>query len=98
MPISPTIESVTARITTTITNATNWAVGDPTTAARFSAANATLTANETSVGLDHFDQTAAAGPVQDSAAKVRITCTGSQPDAGKVRVTVRYRQHTAPTT
>lgn len=95
LPADAVIESVTARITTTIANATNWAVGDPTTAARFSAANVTLTANETSVGLDHVDQSGAAGPKQTSAAKVRITCTGSQPDAGVVRVTVQYRQHTA---
>ena len=97
LPADAVIESVTAYVTTTITNATNWSVGDATTAARFISAETTLVAGTSIVGLLHVDQTGAAGPKQDSAAKIRITCTGSQPDAGAVRITVQYRQHTGPT-
>lgn len=93
------IEAVTCRVTTTITTATNWSVGDATTAARFSSANSTLTAGTTSVGLNHQQgsvATDAAGPVQVTAAKLRITTTGT-PGAGAIRCTVFYTQFTAPT-
>lgn len=93
LPAGAIILSVTCRVTTTITTTTNWAVGDPTTAARFSAANATLTAGTTSIGLDHLSgavATLAAGPTQAAAAKVRITCTGANPGAGAIRITVHY--------
>jgi hypothetical protein len=83
-------------ITTTITTATDWALGDATTTARFAAANSTLTAGTTSVGLQHVDQTGAAGPKQTSAAKLRITTTGT-PGAGVIRVTVYYRKFVPPT-
>src|SRR6185436_20175637 len=88
LPANAIILSVTCRVTTTITTTTNWAVGDPTTAARFSAANATLTSGTTSIGLDHLSgavATLAAGPTQIAAAKVRITCTGANPGAGAIR-------------
>jgi hypothetical protein len=50
------------------------------------------------VGLLHRNPdaaNAAAGPVQSAAAKLRITTTGT-PGAGKIRVTVFYRQYVAP--
>jgi hypothetical protein len=53
------------------------------------------------VGLDHWSgavSTLATGPSQAAAAKVRITCTGSNPGAGVVRLTVFYRTFTPPTT
>lgn len=99
LPSNALILGVEARVTTTITTATDWKVGDGTTAARFSAANSTLVAGTTSVGLDHWKGgigTDAAGPTQTSAAKVRITTTGT-PGAGKIRVTVFYLKFTAPT-
>lgn len=96
LPANSIIEAVTARITTTITTTTNWALGDATIAARFAAANATLTSGTTTVGLQHVDQTGTSGPKQVSAAKLRITCTGSNPGAGVIRVTVFYRQFVAP--
>jgi hypothetical protein len=67
LPVDSIIESVEARVTTTITTTTNWAVGDATTGARFCAANATLTAGTTSSCLKHQQgsvATDAAGPVQ----------------------------------
>lgn len=96
LPANAIIESVVARVTTTITTATNWKMGDATTAGRFTAANSTLTAGTTDIGLVHVDQTGSAGPRQTAAAKVRITTTGT-PGAGVVRVTVFYRQFVAPT-
>lgn len=96
LPANAIIEAVTARITTAITTATDWALGDATTVARFAAANSTLAAGTTSVGLEHVDQTGAAGPKQTSAAKLRITTTGT-PGAGVIRVTVYYRRFVAPT-
>lgn len=54
----------------------------------------------TTVGLNHQHSTVATGdlgPVQTSAAKLRITCAGSNPGAGKIRVTVFYRQFVSPT-
>lgn len=97
LPANSIIEAVVCRVTTTITTTTNWAVGDPTTSARFSAANATLASGTTSVGITQCDQAGAAGPKQVSAAKVRITCTGSNPGAGKIRVTTFFRTFIAPT-
>lgn len=92
------IEMVSARVTEDITApATDWQMGDATTAGRFSAANATLTAGTTDVGLVYVDQTGAAGPKQTSAGKLRITTTGT-PGAGKVRVTTVCRVSVPPTT
>ena len=100
LPANSIIEAVTGRITTTITDTTNWQLGDGTTAGRFTAVNATLTANETVVGLLHRQggiSTDATGPVQTAAAKLRVTCTGANPGAGVIRVTVFYSQFVPPT-
>lgn len=95
LPANGIIEAVTARVTTAITTATDWKLGDATTAGRFSAANSTLAVGTTQVGLVHADQTGAAGPVQTAAAKLRITTTGT-PGAGAIRVTVYYRRFVPP--
>lgn len=98
LPSSAIIEAIVARVTQTITVATDWKVGDGTQAARFCSANATLAAGTTSVCLNQDDPTVATanlGPVQSSAAKVRITTTGT-PGAGKIRITVFYRQFIPP--
>lgn len=100
LPAGAIIDSVVCRVTTAITTTTDWAVGDGTTSARFSSANSTKTLGTTSVGLNHMSgavTTLAAGPSQAAAAKVRITCTGSNPGAGAIRITVFYRQFVAPT-
>lgn len=90
------IDSVVVLVTTTITNTTNW-VGDANVSNRFSSPNATLISGTSSVGLNHVDQTGTSGPKQVAAAKVRITCTGANPGAGVVHITVFYRQFVAPT-
>lgn len=94
LPANSIILGVSARVTTTITTATDWSVGDGSTAARFAAANSTLVAGTTSVGLAHWAGTVAM--VQAAAAKLRITCTGTA-GAGKIRVSVNYITFTAPT-
>lgn len=99
LPANSEILAVVARVTTTITTATNWALGDATTAARFLAATTDLTAGTTKIGMAHRQggiSTDAAGPVQTAAAKLRVTTTGT-PGAGKIRVTTFYRQFVAPT-
>jgi len=95
LPANSIIEAVVARVTTTVATATDWKLGDATTAGRFSAANSSLTAGTTQVGLAHVDQRGPAGPRQTSAAKLRITTTGTA-SAGAIRVTVFYRQFAPP--
>jgi hypothetical protein len=103
LPASSIILGVTIRITTTVTGGgvTGFNVGDPTTAARFFANFNPLTAGTASPNALQMWQggvaTDAAGPVQYTAAKLRITTIGGTPTAGKVRVVVYYRQFTAPT-
>ena len=99
LPANAIIEAVVARVTTTITTATSWQLGDPTTAGRFTNANSTMTSGTTDIGLKHQQgsvATDAAGPVQTAAAKVRVTTVGT-PGAGAIRITVFYRQFVAPT-
>lgn len=99
LPANSVIHSVVARVVTAITTATDWKLGDATTAGRFSAADATLTAGETQVGLVHQAgniTTTAAGPTQAAAAKVRVTTTGT-PGAGAIRITVFWSKFIAPT-
>lgn len=80
-----------------ITVTTNWELGDATVAGRFSAASTGLTAGSTVVGTVQADQTGTSGPRQVAAAKLRVTCSGSNPGAGAIRVTVFYRQFVPPT-
>lgn len=98
LPANSIIESVVARVTQTITTATDWKMGDATQAARFSPASSGLAAGSTVVGLNHADPTVATanlGPVQTSDAKLRVTTTGT-PGAGKIRVTVFFRRFIPP--
>lgn len=98
LPANSLILGVTARVTTTITTATDWSLGDATIATRFASANAVMTAGSTSVGLNHLKGGVAldtTGPVQVAAAKLRVTTTLT-PGAGVIRLTVFYMQFTAP--
>lgn len=96
LPANSVIRSVVVRVTTSITVASAFSVGDATIAARFLATGTGLTSGSTGVGLAHVDQTGTSGPRQTSAAKVRVTTTGT-PSAGQVRITVFYDQFIAPT-
>jgi len=94
------IDAVVCRVTTTITTAVTWQISDPTTAGRFSATSAVMTAGATIVGLAHMFgvvTTTAAGPTQAADAKLRLTMNAS-PGAGVVRCTVFGRTFVAPTT
>lgn len=94
LPANSIIMAVSGTVTTTITTATDWKLGDSVTAGRFSAADTTLTAGE-SVPKSGFPPvqigtgvaSATTGVYQASAAKVRVTCTGT-PGAGAIRITV----------
>jgi len=88
LPANAYIQRIEAVVSTTITTTTDWKMGDGTTAARFSAANATLIAGTKQTGADHLDNNGVSGPHQKNAAKLRITCTGANPGAGKIVVTV----------
>lgn len=98
LPANSLILSVDTYVTTTIAAlATSWAVGDATTTARFSSANATLTSGTSQVGTNQANGAAAGAAMQQTAAaKVRITTVGI-PASGAVRITVHYILLSAPT-
>ena len=99
LPANSIILCVTSRVTTTITTAVNYALGDATVGTRFAAANTSVAAGDTGVGLSAmFGVVSAtnAGPTQAAAAKLRITCNAN-PGAGKVRVCVMGWTFAAPT-
>lgn len=96
LPQNSVIKNVSCRVQTTITGATAWSSGDATTPARFIASQSTLTSGFSVVGLQQVDQTGSAGPKQTSAAKLRITTTGT-PTAGAIKCVVWYNQFVAPT-
>lgn len=90
LPAASLILGLYAKVTTTITTTTSWAVGDASTADRFTDANSTLIAGTASGSANIFNQAKAVAysPYQAAAAKVRITGAGSNPGAGKIRLTV----------
>lgn len=96
LPAIAIIDAVVYRITTTITTAANFTIGDATTAARFCAAQAVLTAGTTGTCFMQADQTGAPGPRQVAAAAVRVT-TNANPGAGAIRLIVYYHTWTPPT-
>lgn len=96
LPANSVIDAVVYRITTTITTAASFTIGDATTAARFCGTQSTLTAGTTGICFVQADQTGAAGPRQTTAVAVRVT-TNVNPGAGAIRLTVFYHTWTAPT-
>lgn len=99
LPANSIILAVTSRVTTTITTAVNYALGDGTVATRFAAVNTSVAAGDTGVGLSAMFgvvNATNAGPTQAAAAKLRITCNAN-PGAGKIRVSVIALVFNAPT-
>lgn len=97
LPAGAYITGVTVRVTTLIPTAATFTVGDATTAARF-ATGVAVAANTTATGMTHLDQTGAAGPLQATAAKIRITPNATPAAAtGVVRLTVYYEKWVPPT-
>ena len=100
LPANSLILGISTRVTTAITTCANFSVGDATTAARFISGSTGVALNSTAVGTIQMQgniSTAATGPTQTSAAKIRITCNVN-PGAGKVRVQVFYLALSPPTT
>ncbi|MBZ5684389.1 MAG: hypothetical protein LAP86_05075 [Acidobacteriia bacterium] len=95
LPANSVIDAVVYRITTTITMAASFTIGDATKAARFCTTQSTLTAGTTGVCFAQADQAGAAGPIQSSAAKVRVTLNAN-PGAGAIRLIVYYHTWTPP--
>lgn len=96
LPANSVIDAVVYRITTTITTAANFTIGDATIAGRFCAAQSTLTTGTTGICFVQADQTGTSGPRQVAAAKVRIT-SNVNPGAGAIRLIVYYHTWVAPT-
>ncbi len=98
LPANSIIDAVVARVTVTTSGGITWSLGDATTAARFIAAGTSGTAGTTAVGILQWSgavTTLAAGPSQASAAKVRVTASGT-PSTGQIRLTSFVRTATAP--
>jgi hypothetical protein len=89
LPANSIIRAVTVRITTSITIASNFTMGDATIAGRFLASMPGMSVGNYGIGLVHVDQTGTSGPRQTAAAKVRITTTGT-PSAGVVTITTYF--------
>jgi hypothetical protein len=99
LPANAIILAVVTRVTTAITGATSFAVGDASATARF-ATGLGIGLGATGVGTRQWNGSVAAdidGPRQTAAAKVRLTAGGAPFILGAVRVTVFYIQFTAPT-
>jgi hypothetical protein len=99
IPAGSIVLAVPYRVTTAITTAASFSIGDATTAARFVSGATGLTLGSTGIGLQHLQggvATDAAGPVQAAASVVRVT-TNANPGAGAIRIQVWYAVLTAPT-
>jgi len=93
IPAGAVVLGVTVRVTTLITGATTFTIGDGTDADKWGATIA-LTAGTTTSGASFT----AAGPTLYAAAtSVVLTATGSNFTAGAVRVTVHYYDFTPAT-
>lgn len=90
LPVNSVIDMVVYRITTTITTATNFTIGDSGSATRYCGTQSTLTAGTT--GLC----SAAGYYLNTSALPLKITPNMS-PGAGAIRLIVYYHTWTAPT-
>lgn len=100
-PANSVIEAVVCRVTTTITTAANWEVGDGTTVDRFVQQNTSLTATNTVVGTNFLEPayatTNAKGPVQGASAAQFVVTTNANAGAGAIRCTSFWRTMSPPT-
>lgn len=101
IPAPCIVDAVVWRVTETITTATNYDVGTTVQPTAFTTDSTDITVGDTGIGLDHFNGAIAAADTDGfttftTSVKIRITCDAN-PGAGKIRVTVFYRQLTAPT-
>lgn len=99
LPANAIIEAVNYRVTTAITTAVSFSIGDASTAGRFVSGATGVSLGSTGAGLLQWSggvATDAAGPLQVSSAKVRVT-TNANPGAGAIRIEVFYRVFALPT-
>jgi hypothetical protein len=93
LPANSVIDAVVYRITTTVTTASNFTIGDASTANRFCTTQSTLVSGTTGTCLA---QSGTSAQVQGAAAKIRIT-TDVNPGAGGIELIVYYHTFTPPT-
>lgn len=93
IPADAIVMGVTVRVTTTITGATTFTIGDGTDADAWGAGIALTSGTTTAPG----DFVAAVPVIYSAANDVVLTATGSNFSAGAVRITVHYMLLGAPT-
>jgi hypothetical protein len=96
IPAGALVLAISTRVTTTITGATSWDIGDGTDVDRWGAAIALTTAPPTTTDpTDYLDNTVTWQG--STAGDVVLTANGSNFTAGAVRIVVTYMSLTAPT-
>jgi len=93
IPAGSLLLGVTSRVTTLITGATSFDVGDGTDASAFGSAIAVAAGTTTNLA----DSNLTAVPIYSTASDVVLTANGSNFTAGVVRITVHYISLTAAT-
>ena len=92
LPANAIIDAVVYRITSTISTATSFTIGDAGMPNRFCATQTKLTTGTTGICIAQSGSSAA---IQNSAATLRVT-TNSMPGAGAIRLIVYYHTWTPP--
>ncbi len=92
LPANAIIDAVVYRITTTITTAASFTIGDASTANRFCTTQSKLTAGTTGICIAQSGSSAA---IQNAASSVQVT-TNTDPATGAIRLIVYYHTWTPP--
>jgi hypothetical protein len=92
LPANAIIDAIVYRITTTITTAASFTIGDAGTANRFCTTQSKLTAGNTGICIAQAGSSAA---IQNAASSVRVT-TNAIPGAGAIRLIVYYHTWNPP--
>jgi hypothetical protein len=92
LPANAIIDAVVYRITSTITTAANFTIGDASTANRFCTTQSKLAAETTGICIA---QSGSGAAIQNAAASVRVT-TNAIPGGGLIRLIVYYHTWTPP--
>jgi hypothetical protein len=92
LPANAIIDAVVYRITTTITTAASFTIGDASTANRFCTTQSKLTAGTTGICIAQSGSSAA---IQNVASSVQVT-TITDPATGAIRLIVYYHTWTPP--
>ena len=95
LPAGSVIDAVVYRITTSITTAASFTVGDGTTANRFCTTQSTLTSGTTGICANQWIS-GTAGTMGQVGAHALVTTFNTTPGAGAIRFIVYYHTWTAP--